>query len=129
MTTGWCVLTGREEQARKILSRLNGKIPDYNIEEELEVMKHTVALEREIAALHAQNKYIAIFQGVDGVRSSQILQLDILLTLGIVANIICMLGISRSTDHRFGSYLLVRLASHAIGYLTEIIAMSHTSLS
>lgn len=60
-------MKGRDDQARKILTRLNGKIAGYDVEEELQIMKHTVALEQEIAALHKQNKYVAIFQGVDGV--------------------------------------------------------------
>lgn len=65
--SGWCVLTGRTDKARSILLQLNGKVPGYDVDEELEIMKHTVALEREMAALHEQNKYVAIFQGVDGV--------------------------------------------------------------
>lgn len=67
LSVGWCVLTGRIDKARKILIQLNGKVPGYDVDEELEIMKHRVALEREIAVLHEQNKYVAIFQGVDGV--------------------------------------------------------------
>lgn len=61
------MLTGRIDKARKILLQLNGKIPGYDVDEELEIMKHTVALEKQIALSHEQNKYVAIFQGVDGV--------------------------------------------------------------
>lgn len=65
-------------------------------------MKATVLLEREIAELHAQNKYTAIFQGVDGVSAIPLASPSDIVPLShiSVANTVCLLDLSRSADDR-----------------------------
>lgn len=52
----------------KILRRLNGKVEGYDVEEEYAILRLTVEHEQKVANENKQNKFIAVVQGVDGVR-------------------------------------------------------------
>lgn len=52
----------------KILRRLNGKVEGYDVEEEYAILRLTVEHEQKVANENKQNKFMAVVQGVDGVR-------------------------------------------------------------
>jgi hypothetical protein len=63
----WCCSTGRHEQGKKVLSRINGGIPGYDVEEEYAILQRTVLLEQEMAQGRKNEHFTAMFKGVNGV--------------------------------------------------------------
>ncbi|KAJ5950918.1 uncharacterized protein N7479_009331 [Penicillium vulpinum] len=64
----WLVSKGKIENAAKILTRYNGKIDGYNVDEQIQVMSATVAEERILAERNSEVGIWAVFQGRNRIR-------------------------------------------------------------
>lgn len=56
-----------KEKGMKTLQRLYGQIPDYDVEEEYEILAATVKAEEAWASANKEIAWQAIFRGVNGV--------------------------------------------------------------
>ncbi|KAJ5875474.1 uncharacterized protein N7473_012821 [Penicillium subrubescens] len=65
----WCVNAGKYDQAKKHLLRLNRGVPNYDLERQFQVLVMAVEHEREVAAEQRREKWYAIFQGTNGLRT------------------------------------------------------------
>ncbi|KAF7156313.1 hypothetical protein CNMCM5623_009706 [Aspergillus felis] len=67
-TPWWLVSKGKMQKAEKVLRTCNGTVPDYNIEDQINVMTSTVAHERIVAERNKEQGMWAIFKGRNMVR-------------------------------------------------------------
>lgn len=65
----WCVNAGKHDQAKKHLLKLNRGVPNYDLERQFQVLVMAVEHEREVAAEQRREKWYAIFQGTNGLRT------------------------------------------------------------
>ncbi|KAH6950410.1 general substrate transporter [Ilyonectria sp. MPI-CAGE-AT-0026] len=65
----WCVTQGHTERARKELRKLYGRVDDFDIDHQVEVLNLAVEHEKEVAAEQNREKWYSIFRGVDGFRT------------------------------------------------------------
>ncbi|KFY20946.1 hypothetical protein V491_03290 [Pseudogymnoascus sp. VKM F-3775] len=65
----WCVTTGKMELAKKSLSYLNRGVANYDVNAQLEIILLNVEYERALAVEQRREKWYAIFQGVNGIRT------------------------------------------------------------
>lgn len=61
----WYLRKGRRDMAVKVLTRLNGKIPGYDVERELNFMEYELTGELHAAADSAQVSYFDLFKGMN----------------------------------------------------------------
>ncbi|CAK7233720.1 hypothetical protein SCUCBS95973_008691 [Sporothrix curviconia] len=67
-TAWWLVSKDKMDKARKSLELCNGDIRDYDCSEQLEVMRATVAAERQEAEINNELGQWAVFQGLNRLR-------------------------------------------------------------
>lgn len=65
----WAVATGHMNRARKSLTSLYRGVEGFDVEHQLQVLKLLADHEAEVAALQLQERWWAIFKGVDGFRT------------------------------------------------------------
>ncbi|KAJ5984667.1 general substrate transporter [Penicillium waksmanii] len=65
----WCVNTGKHDRAKKQLLILNRGVPNYDLERQFQALVMAVEHEREVAAEQRREKWYAIFQGTNGLRT------------------------------------------------------------
>lgn len=65
----WCVTANKIDRAKKELNKLNGKIPGYNVDQQIQVLVLAVEHERAVAAEQRREHWTAIFRGTDGMRT------------------------------------------------------------
>jgi hypothetical protein len=59
----WYLRVGKRDKAAKVLQRLNGKIPGYDIERELDFMTYELTGELDMLAESAKVSYLELFRG------------------------------------------------------------------
>ncbi|CDM30447.1 General substrate transporter [Penicillium roqueforti FM164] len=64
----WLVSKGRLDKAAKILTRCNGNIEEYSVDEQIEIMTATIAEERTVAERNSEEGPWAVFQGRNRIR-------------------------------------------------------------
>ncbi|KAJ5635166.1 uncharacterized protein N7484_008479 [Penicillium longicatenatum] len=65
----WCVNAGKDDRAKKELLKLNGRVPNYDLERQFQVLALAVEHERAVAVEQRREKWYGIFQGVNGLRT------------------------------------------------------------
>lgn len=65
----WCVSKGKHDQAKKALRYLNHGVQDYDVDQQLQLISLSLDHERTVAAEQRREKWYAIFQGIDGLRT------------------------------------------------------------
>ncbi|KAH6971379.1 general substrate transporter [Ilyonectria sp. MPI-CAGE-AT-0026] len=65
----WCVSKGKHDQAKKALRYLNHGVKDYDVDQQLQLISLSLDHERTVAAEQRREKWYAIFQGIDGLRT------------------------------------------------------------
>lgn len=65
----WCVTAGKIERARKELLKLNRGVKNYNVEQQIEILILASEHEHAVAVEQRREKWYAIFQGTDGLRT------------------------------------------------------------
>ncbi|KAH8589825.1 putative transporter [Bisporella sp. PMI_857] len=65
----WCVTVGKLERARKSLLKLNRGVENYNVEQQIEILILAAEHEQAVAVEQRREKWYAIFQGTDGLRT------------------------------------------------------------
>ncbi|KAJ6011993.1 hypothetical protein N7522_002348 [Penicillium canescens] len=64
----WLVSKDKQNQATKILQQFYGRVEGYDVQEKINAMVATVAAERRAAKENAQEGWLSIFRGRNGVR-------------------------------------------------------------
>ncbi|GIJ90475.1 hypothetical protein Asppvi_009430 [Aspergillus pseudoviridinutans] len=67
-TPWWLVSKGKMQKAEKVLKTCNGTVPDYNIDDQINVMTSTVVHERIVAERNKEQGMWAIFKGRNMIR-------------------------------------------------------------
>ncbi|CRG86849.1 General alpha-glucoside permease [Talaromyces islandicus] len=67
-TPWWLVSKGKFDQASKVLRRYNGKLQDFDVQEQISIMNNTIEEERRIAVQNSQLGMWSIFQGRNLIR-------------------------------------------------------------
>ncbi|KAM6516456.1 hypothetical protein FALCPG4_014639 [Fusarium falciforme] len=65
----WCVGRKNYERARKAMQQLHGRVPDYNIDQQLQVLILAAEHEEAVAAEQKRQSWVSIFRGTDGRRT------------------------------------------------------------
>ncbi|KAH7355901.1 general substrate transporter [Pyrenochaeta sp. MPI-SDFR-AT-0127] len=65
----WCVGANKIERATKELHKLNGKIPGYDVDQQVQILALAIEHERAVAAEQHREHWTAIFRGTDGLRT------------------------------------------------------------
>ncbi|UPK93075.1 hypothetical protein LCI18_004010 [Fusarium solani-melongenae] len=65
----WCVSRGKHEQAKRSLRILNHGVKDYDVDQQFQLLSMAIDHERTVAADQRREKWYAIFQGTDGLRT------------------------------------------------------------
>ena len=65
----WCVNRGNFDQAKKELLKLNRGVNGYNVEYQLDILRHTVEHEKEVAQQQKAEHWYSIFRGTNGLRT------------------------------------------------------------
>ncbi|PNS18748.1 hypothetical protein CAC42_5287 [Sphaceloma murrayae] len=65
----WCVTRGKTERAKKALARINKGVAGYDVDEQVRLLTIAVQHEADIAAEQRNEKWYAIFKGVNGLRT------------------------------------------------------------
>ncbi|KXJ96275.1 general substrate transporter [Microdochium bolleyi] len=65
----WCVNRGLEQRAKENLRRINGSVPNYDVDYQYHVLSMAVEHERAVAIEQRREKWWAIFVGIDGRRT------------------------------------------------------------
>ncbi|KAL6712618.1 hypothetical protein ACN47E_000495 [Coniothyrium glycines] len=65
----WCVTANKMDRARKELRKLNGKVPGYDIDQQVQILVLAVEHERAVAVEQRREHWTAIFRGTDGMRT------------------------------------------------------------
>jgi MFS family permease len=65
----WCVTANKIERAKKELRKLNGKVPGYDVDHQVQLLVLAVQHERDVAAEQSREHWTAIFKGTDGMRT------------------------------------------------------------
>ncbi|RSL78605.1 hypothetical protein CEP52_003987 [Fusarium oligoseptatum] len=65
----WCVSRGKHEQAKRSLRILHHGVKDYDVDQQFQLLSMAIDHERTVAADQRREKWYAIFQGTDGLRT------------------------------------------------------------
>ncbi|XPS69547.1 hypothetical protein M3J09_001815 [Ascochyta lentis] len=65
----WCVDVNKIDRAKNELRKLNGKVPGYDVDHQVELLLLAVEHERTVAAEQRREHWTAIFRGTDGMRT------------------------------------------------------------
>ncbi|WVQ99092.1 hypothetical protein IAU59_006224 [Kwoniella sp. CBS 9459] len=65
----WAAEKGKHDVARRTLTKLNGNVAGYNVEEEYAIMVRTIELEQEMAILRKNQSWTALFKGINALRT------------------------------------------------------------
>lgn len=65
----WCVTANQIDRAKRELRKLNGNVPGYDIDEQVNILVLAVEHERDVAAEQRREHWTAIFRGTDGMRT------------------------------------------------------------
>ncbi|KAL3485888.1 general substrate transporter [Aspergillus germanicus] len=66
----WCATRGDSTRAKRELLKLNRDVKDYNLEQQYQLLVLTVEHENQVAAEQKQQRWYAIFQGTNGLRTA-----------------------------------------------------------
>ncbi|CEN61033.1 hypothetical protein ASPCAL07702 [Aspergillus calidoustus] len=66
----WCATRGDSTRAKRELLKLNRDVKDYNLEQQYQLLVLTVEHENQVAAEQKQQRWYAIFQGTNGLRTT-----------------------------------------------------------
>ncbi|RQM04606.1 hypothetical protein DH86_00004347, partial [Scytalidium sp. 3C] len=67
-TPWWLMSKEKEEKAAKVLRLLNGSVEGYDVDEQINVIRATIAEERETTERNKEVGYFAVFQGRNFIR-------------------------------------------------------------
>ena len=65
----WCVTANKIDRAKAELRKLNGQVPGYDIDHQVQLLVLAVEHERDVAAEQRREHWTAIFRGTDGMRT------------------------------------------------------------
>lgn len=65
----WCVGAGKLDRAKKELRKLNGNVPGYDVDQQIEVLCLAAEHERAVAVEQNREHWTAIFRGTNGMRT------------------------------------------------------------
>lgn len=65
----WCATKGKEEQGKKMLRKIYGKVEGFDVDYQYQLICLAIEHERALAAEQRNEKWWAIFKGVDGRRT------------------------------------------------------------
>lgn len=101
----WHCVGGREEETKKILLKVNGKVEGYDVDMEYRRMRVEVQHASEKASLHSGGSYLEVFRGTNRVR-----ELTVRYTSGLLI-LSCSADSSSPSCHGIGRLPLVSPSS------------------